>query len=253
MPNTPQDYVANTYNPRAQNYVDSQVHASGPDLEQIKLLLSNQSAATLLDLGCGGGHVSYHTAPLVKEVTACDVSQKMLDAVQQTAQERSLHNIVTQKASAESLPFSDQQFDWVITRFSSHHWHDLAQGISEIKRVLKNHGTAVIIDTIAPLDKATDSFLQTIELLRDHSHVRNYNVAEYTNLFSIYDLSLSSITQRDLNLEFDSWINRTTPSETCVQAIMELQKAAPAHVKSGLKFKTDHSFSLPTATFILNK
>lgn len=253
MSNTPQDYVATSYNPRAQNYVSSQVHASGPDLEQVKHLLANQSAATLLDLGCGGGHVSYHAAPLVKEVTACDISQKMLDAVQQTAIEKSLHNIKTQKASAESLPFSDQQFDWVISRFSSHHWHDLAQGISEIKRVLKADGTAVIIDTIAPLDKATDSFLQTIELLRDHSHVRNYNVAEYTSLFSIYDLTLASITQRDLDLEFDSWVNRTKPSETCIQAIIELQEIAPAHIKAGLKFKKDHSFSLPTATFILNK
>lgn len=253
MSDTPQDYVATTYNPRAQNYVSSQVHAFGPDLEQIKQLLSNQSKATVLDLGCGGGHVSYCAAPLVKEIIACDISQKMLDAVQQTATEKSLYNIITQKSSAESLPFLDQQFDWVISRFSSHHWHDLAQGINEIKRVLKADGTAIIIDTIAPLDKTTDSFLQTIELLRDHSHVRNYNLAEYSNLFSIYGLNLTSITQRYLDLEFNSWINRTKPSETCIQAIIELQKIAPTHVKTGLKFKDDHNFSLPTATFILNK
>ncbi|EUK18527.1 class I SAM-dependent methyltransferase [Commensalibacter papalotli (ex Servin-Garciduenas et al. 2014)] len=253
MANTPQEYVANTYNPRAHSYVSSQVHASGPDLEQIKHLLSNQQNASVLDLGCGGGHVSYNVASLVKSVIACDVSQKMLDAVQQTAKEKSLFNITTQNAPAESLPFADQQFDWVISRFSSHHWHNLAQGIYEIQRVLKPTGTVVIIDTISSLDKTTDSFLQTIELLRDHSHVRNYNLSEYTNLFSIYGLKLTNITQRDLDLEFDSWIARTKPSEICIQAIIELQTKAPAHVKVDLKFKEDHSFSLPTATFILRK
>lgn len=253
MSNTPQEYVANTYNPRAQSYISSQVHAAGPDLEEIKNLLLNQHNASVLDLGCGGGHVSYNVAPLVKSVIACDISQKMLDAVQQTAKEKSLSNITTQNAPAESLPFADQQFDWVISRFSSHHWHNLAQGICEIQRVLKPTGTAIIIDTIAPLDKTTDSFLQTIELLRDHSHVRNYNLAEYTNLFSIYGLKLINITQRDLDLEFNSWISRTKPSENCTQAIIELQIIAPTHVKKGLKFKKDYSFSLPTATFILSR
>lgn len=253
MSNKPQDYVAQTYNPRADKYVSSQVHASGPDLEHVKSLLGGQSSASLLDLGCGGGHVSYTAAPLVKNVIACDISPTMLEAVQKTAQEKSLQNITTQKAPAEVLPFLDEQFDWVISRFSSHHWHDLAQGIKEIHRILKPTGTAVLIDTIAPLDKATDSFLQTIELLRDHSHVRNYNLAEYTALFSIYGLKLTSITQRDLELEFTSWVNRTKPAEVSIQAIIELQQTAPNHVKENLKLQNDYSFSLPTATFILSK
>ncbi|MDI2113406.1 class I SAM-dependent methyltransferase [Commensalibacter nepenthis] len=251
MMNIPQDYVAQSYNPRAKQYVTSQVHAFGPDLEQIKELLKNENKASLLDLGCGGGHVSYCAAPLVKEVVACDISQTMLDAVLQTAQEKALNNITTQKAPAEQLPFKDHQFDWVISRFSSHHWHNLAQGIAEIKRVLHPNGTVIIIDTIAPLDKTADSFLQTIELLRDHSHVRNYNIAEYTQLFAIHGFTLHSITQRELDLEFNGWINRTKPSMNCVQAIIELQRVAPAHVKSILKFKENHNFSLPTATFIV--
>ncbi|CAI3931421.1 Ubiquinone/menaquinone biosynthesis C-methylase UbiE/MenG (UbiE) (PDB:4OBW) [Commensalibacter communis] len=253
MINKPQEYVAQSYDPRAKDYVSSQVHAFGPDLEQIKALLSTHSSASLLDLGCGGGHVSYCAAPLVKEVVACDISQTMLDAVLQTAKEKSLNNIITQRAQAEQLPFENHQFDWVISRFSSHHWHNLAQGVAEIKRVLKPNGTAIIIDTIAPLDKTADSFLQAIELLRDHSHVRNYNLAEYTQIFSIHELTINSITQRELNLEFHSWVNRTKPSAHCIQAIMELQQIAPAHVKDILKFQEDHGFSLPTATFILNR
>ena len=40
----------------------------------------------MLDLGCGGGHVSYTAAPLAAEVVACDPSEEMLAAVAQPSQ-----------------------------------------------------------------------------------------------------------------------------------------------------------------------
>src|SRR6202050_3361728 len=102
-----QNFAAEHYTSRARDYVTSAVHSAGADLDQIEAELRGHSAARVLDLGCGGGHVSYRAAPLVREVVACDVTQTMLDAVAATAAERGLANIVVRLAPAQKLPFND--------------------------------------------------------------------------------------------------------------------------------------------------
>src|SRR6185312_3903729 len=75
------DFAATHYGPRAQDYVASAVHGSGADLDQIAATLQGHADARVLDLGCGGGHVGYRVAPLVREVVACDPTASMLEAV----------------------------------------------------------------------------------------------------------------------------------------------------------------------------
>jgi len=45
-----------------------------------------------------------------------------------------------------SLPFDDGSFDLVVSTFSMHHWADPAAGLSEIGRVLRPEGRALIWD-----------------------------------------------------------------------------------------------------------
>ena len=106
----------------------------------------------VLDLGCGGGHVSYRAAPLVAQVVACDITQSMLDEVARTAAERGLTNVIVRQAAAEKLPFESGSFDVVLCRFTAHHWQAMEAGLREARRVLKNSGRAVFVDTIAPAD-----------------------------------------------------------------------------------------------------
>jgi hypothetical protein len=69
--------------------------------------------------------VSFHVAPLVKEVVAYDLSQQMLDVVAAAAVDRGFANISTVNGAAERLPFADGEFDFVFSRYSAHHWSDL--------------------------------------------------------------------------------------------------------------------------------
>ena len=104
MTTSQHDFVATHYAPRAAAYVSSAVHSSGADLDQIEAFVRGEANARVLDLGCGGGHVSYRAAPHVREVVACDLTPDMLAQVKRTASERGLTNIVTQQAAAERLP-----------------------------------------------------------------------------------------------------------------------------------------------------
>ncbi len=107
MTTTHQNLVASQFGPQAAAYVASPVHAQGEDLQQMAAAVRGMAGARVLDLGCGGGHVSFNVAPHVREVVAYDLSRDMLGAVAATAQARGLANIATQQGTVESLPFPD--------------------------------------------------------------------------------------------------------------------------------------------------
>lgn len=246
-----QNFAAVQYAARALDYVTSVVHSTGADLDQIEAELRGYTAARVLDLGCGGGHVSYRAAPMVAEVVACDVTQSMLDAVAATAAERGLTNIVVRQAAAENLPFEDGYFDIVLCRFTTHHWQNMDAGLREARRVLKPAGRAVFIDATAPADRTLDTHLQAIELLRDVSHVRNYSMAEWVSALSRSGFAIESITTRVLRMEFPVWTARTRTKAAHVEAIRSLQTAAPAIVKQHFVIGEDGSFDLEAATMVV--
>jgi ubiquinone/menaquinone biosynthesis C-methylase UbiE len=243
-------FVAEHYGVRAQDYVTSAVHSAGADLDQIETELHGQRSARVLDLGCGGGHVSYRAAPLVAEVVACDVTAKMLDAVARTATERGLTNITTRQAAAERLPFPDADFDIVLSRFTTHHWQNMEAGLREARRVLKRGSRAMFIDIVAPADAVLDTHLQAVELLRDVSHVRDYSTAEWIAALSRAGFVLEDITQRRLRMEFAVWIARTRTPAAHAEAIRSLQLGAPAIVREHFAIADDGSFDLESATMI---
>jgi SAM-dependent methyltransferase len=247
-----QSFTAAAYAPRAADYVASAVHASGADLDQIDALLAGQGIATVLDLGCGGGHVSYRAAPHVARVVACDVTQAMLDEVANTAAGRGLANIETRRAAAENLPFAAGSYDAVLCRFSAHHWQDFEAGLREARRVLKPGGLAVFVDTVCPGGRLLDTHLQAMELLRDASHVRNYSVAEWVGALSRAGFTVQDTTLRRLRMEFCSWTARTRTPPESAEAILRLQCAAPPEMREYFAVSDDGSFDIEAATFVLN-
>jgi len=238
------------YGPRSAAYVTSAVHSSGPDLDRIEAVLTAGSFARVLDLGCGGGHVSYRAAPHVGAVVACDLTPQMIAAVEHTAAERGLGNVTGVIAAAEDLPFPDGHFDAVLCRFTAHHWADLDAGLAEARRVAQGGALLAFIDTTAAGSRAADTHLQTIEYLRDPSHVRNYTEAELTAALEQAGFAIGSVTLRQMRMDFAEWTARTrTPSEK--QAMLrQLQAEAGAQVRERLGIEADGSFALDAAMFI---
>ncbi len=246
-----QEFAAAHYAPRAADYVTSIVHASGPDLDQIADFMAGQTEAVVLDLGCGGGHVSFAAAPHVGKMVAVDVTPEMLAQVAREAAARGLHNIETCHAAAENLPFAAASFDAVLCRFSAHHWQDLAAGLREARRVLKPGGMALIIDTVAPDQAVWDTHLQALELLRDASHVRNYTVSQWVAALAQAGFSLRGFTLRTLRMVFCTWVARTQTPPPMQAAIRQLQQGAPPAVQTYFALGEDGSFDLKAAAFEL--
>jgi ubiquinone/menaquinone biosynthesis C-methylase UbiE len=240
------DNVEKQFGSQATAYLTSAVHASGNDLVRLGERLAAFPQAHVLDLGCGAGHASFVAAQQVANVTAYDLSSQMLEVVSQAARDKDLNNITTQQGYAESLPFPDESFDIVISRYSAHHWHDVGLALREIKRVLKPGGIFIIMDIMSPGHPVRDVWLQTVEALRDTSHVRNYSSGEWFSMMTDAGLISRSLVTDRLPLEFTSWIARMRTPEALSQAIRLYQESASADVRAYFEVQEDGSFTSDT-------
>jgi ubiquinone/menaquinone biosynthesis C-methylase UbiE len=235
--------VQRQFGEQASAYLSSAVHAQGTEFALLQVEVAGRGDARVLDLGCGAGHVSFHVAPAVGEVVAYDLSQQMLDVVDAAAADKGLDNIRTVRGAAERLPFQNAEFDFVFSRYSAHHWSDLALALREVRRVLKPGGVAAFIDVMSPGSPLLDTYLQTVEVLRDTSHVRDYSAAEWLHQVSDAGLSTRSHTRQRLRLEYASWVERMRTPEPLRIAIRELQQAMGAEVRDYFEIAEDGSFS----------
>jgi ubiquinone/menaquinone biosynthesis C-methylase UbiE len=238
--------VESQFGPQADAYVKSAVHASGEDLDMLEEIVRRSAPSRALDLGAGGGHVTYRLARHATTVTACDLSADMLAAVAATARERRLSNVEIRVARAEALPFDTGAFDFLGCRFSAHHWRRFDAGLAEARRVLADGAPAIFIDAISTGPAATDTHLQAVELLRDPSHVRDYRAAEWLEALDRASFSVRAARTWRLRMDFPTWIGRMRTPPVNEQAIRALQRSASAEVIDHFAVEADGSFLLDT-------
>jgi SAM-dependent methyltransferase len=109
----------------------------------------------VLDLASGTGDPALAVATVVWPdglVTATDLSPGMLITAEANAHEAGLTNLTFQVADAEDLPFSDTQFDVVLSRIGAMYFVDIQRALSEVRRVLKPGGR-VALSAWGPLEK----------------------------------------------------------------------------------------------------
>jgi ubiquinone/menaquinone biosynthesis C-methylase UbiE len=237
------DMTARQFGATAANYLGSSVHAKGADLERLEALTRRLQPARALDLGCGAGHAAFALARGgATSLIAYDLSERMLAVVEREAQTRGHSQIAIRRGAAEQLPFDDASFELIVTRYSAHHWPSVPAAVAEMVRVLRLGGTLVAIDVVAPEAALLDTTLQTIELLRDMSHVRNYRESEWRSMLSLPQLGAASSQQWKLPLEFDSWVQRIATPARRVAALRAVFDDLPAEAREYFSVGADGSF-----------
>ena len=147
------------------------------------------------------------------------------------------------------MPFADGSFDVIVSRYSAHHWPHPQWALAEFRRLLRPNGRLLIADIISYDDFTADTHLQTIELLRDRSHVRDHSLAGWLDLLQSEGFPAQVPFTWQLRLDFTAWVERiATPAEE-VAAIRRLLDHAPAEVRELLLVEPDHSFTLQGAIF----
>lgn len=101
----------------------------------LEYLRQNTNGDRLLDIGCGTGFIINLAKDLFTQIDGVDITQAMLDQVDLSSGNITLHNTV-----AEQLPFAGNTFDAVTAYSFLHHLEDYRPVLAEVRRVLKPGG-----------------------------------------------------------------------------------------------------------------
>ena len=121
------------------------------------------------------------------------------------------------------------------------------QGLREARRVLKRGASAVFVDAISPGTPLLDTHLQSVEVLRDVSHVRDYSIAEWTAALPRAGFAVRAVRTWRLRMDFPVWTERMRTPDESIRAIRRLQDATSAQVRRHFAIEPDGSFLLDVA------
>ncbi|MEJ2669553.1 MAG: class I SAM-dependent methyltransferase, partial [Gammaproteobacteria bacterium] len=217
-----------THQQSVQDQFNATSEGHGADLLQAceHVAAISDQLQSVVDLGCGAGHLSYALANTVPHITAVDAALAMIQLVTHETKERGLDNITPLQASVESLPFETHSIDLICSRYSAHHWTDMTKAAHEIKRVIKPNGFLMMIDIEGFANPIIDTHFQTIELLRDRSHVRNYSDKEWRAWFNAVGYEVTHHSVHPIRLDFQSWVARMQTPTNKIDMIQHLQQEA---------------------------
>jgi ubiquinone/menaquinone biosynthesis C-methylase UbiE len=127
------------YDLAARDYDKKEKYLDSFEKDRLLSLLGNIKGRKILDAGAGTGRLALRLQKLGAEVTALDISGKMLAELN-----KKNTSIVTVAGDAEALPFEAETFDFVIAAFLIVHFKDPARFFDEAYRVLKDGGVLVV-------------------------------------------------------------------------------------------------------------
>lgn len=115
-------------------------------------LLKKDNPKQILDIATGTGDFAIESLRLNPEkVIGIDISEGMLSIGREKIKKKGLENIIElQLGDSENLAFNDNTFDAYTVGFGVRNFENLEKGLSEMLRVLKPNGTAIILEFSNP-------------------------------------------------------------------------------------------------------
>lgn len=125
-------------------------------------LVKKHNPASIVDIATGTGAMAIlFSKTNAKRIVGIDISKGMVDVANQKIHNLHLQDrITTEIQNSEHLEFEDSLFDAASVTYGIRNFENLSKGLSEIYRVLNDHGVLVILETSQPERK----FLKAIYL-----------------------------------------------------------------------------------------
>jgi ubiquinone/menaquinone biosynthesis C-methylase UbiE len=212
------------------------------DKRALELLLASTNAGpedTVLDVACGPGIVVCAFAEITRHATGVDLVPAMIEQAQSLQQERGLKNVSWKVADVYVLPYADDSFSIVTSRYAFHHLEDPRGVLSEMRRVCKSGGKVALVDVMASADPQQAERFNQMEKLRDPSHVRALRLSEMERLFHDVGLAAPKIKYYKMELELESVLQRSFPEEGDAEKVRTLIRQAVENDEMGINARQE--------------
>jgi arsenite methyltransferase len=133
----------------------------------------------VLDVGCGSGWATRVMAEYATNgrVVGIDISDEMIELSTSTSGD--YRNISFEVASAENLPFPDNEFTHAFSMESLYYYSRIDVALKEIYRVLQNHGSFVTVVDLYAENEPSHQWIPTLKV-----PVQLLSTAEYRTLLT---------------------------------------------------------------------
>ena len=123
-------------------------------------LAESKNPKLILDLATGTADIAILSAKLKNcKVIGLDISKKMLSIGQKKIDNLCLNEkIKLELGDAECINYKDGFFDMITIGYGVRNFENLENGLNECKRVLKNSGCMIILETSVPRNKIIKFF-----------------------------------------------------------------------------------------------
>lgn len=208
----------------------------------------------VLDLACGPGIVMEAIASRGGQVVGIDVTPEMIRLARERLRRAKLMSCAWSVALAERLPFGHVCFTQVVTRLSFHHFADVPVSLAEVRRVLRPKGQLVLADIVSSENPEESALHNSLEKLRDPSHVRMLTRSELMRSLAEARFQVSRSDVWRQSRSFREWAaiasnpGRTEPLEGVMRALARAGQTAGIGLReeSG-ELLFDHNWLLAVA------
>jgi ubiquinone/menaquinone biosynthesis C-methylase UbiE len=222
--------IVDQFNRQAATFAER--HAQADPLQRLLRSAGVTEADTVLDVACGPGIVACAFASVAQHVTGLDLAPVMLEQARARQAERGLANLTWLCGDVARLPFPDDSFSIVVSRYAFHHFLAPGVALAEMRRVCRPSGRVVVADVTPEAEKlaAYDQF----EKLRDPSHAHALSLDSLKSLFESVDLRAMQVESFGLEMDFQDLMSGSFPNPESVERVWQLLRDDLGKDRTGL-------------------
>jgi ubiquinone/menaquinone biosynthesis C-methylase UbiE len=218
---------------QARAYANSPLQTDPARLSRLLDFVRPRPGERALDVACGPGIVTAALERAGLLVAGIDLTREMI----REAVPRGGRYV---QGNVERLPFPASTFDVAVCRNACHHFASPQAVLREMARVLRPGGRVIVEDMCAPDDPQARDYHETIERLRDASHVRTLTQGEFAEMSAGAGLVGFEAAPQTFVIEFDEWIDRAYPVPEKRERARLLMDGAVGNQACGLRvFRED--------------
>ena len=195
-----QDLIIDQFTRQATPFAEKPEHRDAAIMERLLRFAGVTKNDVMLDVACGPGLLACAFAVEARAVTGIDLTPAMIAKAREWQTAKGLSNLNWDIGNSTALPYADNVFSLVTTRYSFHHFPDPLAAWREMVRVCRPGGTVVVVDVALPSEKA--AAYDRFETLRDPSHTRALTLVEFPEMAR--QVGLTDIRTDFYRLEMES-------------------------------------------------